>query len=60
MIQKAFHGENTNNYEFADLTFIEMACFALMMIGLLWMGLYPQSMLDLAEPTLRSLNVVFP
>ena len=60
VIQKVFHGENTNNYEFADLTFIEMACFALMMIGLLWMGLYPQSMLDLAEPTLRSLNVVFP
>ncbi len=60
VIQKVFHGENKNNYEFDDLTFIEMACFALMMIGLLWMGLYPQSMLDMAEPTLRSLGVVFP
>ncbi len=60
VIQKAFHGENKNNYEIADLSFIEMACFVLMMIGLLWMGLYPQSMLDLAEPTLRSLQVVFP
>lgn len=60
VIQKVFHGENKNNYEFADLTFIEMASFALMMIGLLWMGLYPQSMLDLAEPTLRSLGVAFP
>ena len=37
VIQKVFHGENKNNYEFSDLTFIEMACFALMMIGLLWM-----------------------
>ncbi len=60
VIQKVFHGENKNNYEFDDLTFIEMACFALMMIGLLWMGLYPQSMLDMAEPTLRSLGVTFP
>jgi len=60
VIQKVFHGENKNNYEIADLTFIEMACFALMMIGLLWMGLYPQSMMDMAEPTLRSIDVVFP
>jgi NADH-quinone oxidoreductase subunit M len=60
VIQKVFHGPNKNNYEIADLTFIEMACFAMMMIGLLWMGLYPQTMLDLAEPTLRSLQVVFP
>jgi len=60
VIQKVFHGENTNNYAFEDLTFIEMGCFALMMIGLLWMGLYPQSMLDMAEPTLRSLGVAFP
>ena len=60
VIQKVFHGENKNNYQFDDLTFIEMACFALMMVGLLWMGLYPQSMLDMAEPTLRSLGVAFP
>ena len=60
VIQKVFHGENTNNYEIEDLTFIEMACFALMMIGLLWMGLYPQTMLDMTEPTLRSLGVAFP
>ncbi len=59
VIQKVFHGENTNNYEIEDLDFIEMACFALMMIGLLWMGLYPQTMLNMAEPTLRSLGVVF-
>ena len=60
VIQKVFHGENKNNYQIDDLTFIEMACFSLMMIGLLWMGLYPQTMLDMAEPTLRSLGVVFP
>jgi hypothetical protein len=37
-----------------------MLCFSLMIIGLVWMGMYPQTMLDMAEPTLRSLGVVFP
>jgi NADH-quinone oxidoreductase subunit M len=60
VIQKVFHGKNTQGHAMADLSAMEFICFALMMIGLLWMGLYPQSMLDLAEPTLRSLNVSFP
>lgn len=60
VIQKVFHGKNTHNHVMADLSTMEFLCFALMMIGLLWMGLYPQSMLDMAEPTLRSLNVIFP
>ncbi|MDT8397249.1 MAG: NADH-quinone oxidoreductase subunit M [Pseudomonadales bacterium] len=60
VIQKVFHGENRNTHEMADLSTIEMLCFSLMMIGLIWMGLYPQSMLDMAAPTLQSLNVAFP
>jgi NADH-quinone oxidoreductase subunit M len=60
VVQKVFHGKNTHNHRMSDLSTMEFLCFALMMIGLLWMGLYPQSMLDMAEPTLRSLNVNFP
>jgi NADH-quinone oxidoreductase subunit M len=60
VIQKVFHGKNKNNYQFADLSFVEMLCFSLMMIGLVWMGMYPQTMLDMAEPTLRALGVAFP
>lgn len=60
VIQKVFHGKNKNNYAMADLSTVEMLCFALMMIGLIWMGMYPQSMLDMAQPTLESLGVVFP
>jgi NADH-quinone oxidoreductase subunit M len=59
VIQKVFHGENTHNLVLKDLTTIEMICFGMMMIGLLWMGLYPQTMLDMSEPTLRSLGVLF-
>lgn len=60
VIQKVFHGKNTNNYKFEDLSFVEMLCYALMMIGLIWMGMYPQTFLDMAEPTLRALGVAFP
>ncbi len=60
VIQKVFHGKNKNNYKMADLGFVEMLCFGLMMLGLIWMGMYPQTMLDMAEPTLRSLGVSFP
>jgi NADH-quinone oxidoreductase subunit M len=60
VIQKVFHGKNKNNYTMADLSGTEFLCFALMMLGLIWMGMYPQPMLDMAQPTLQSLNVVFP
>ena len=60
VIQKVFHGQNKNNYTMHDLSGTEFLCFALMMIGLIWMGMYPQTMLYMAQPTLQSLNVVFP
>jgi NADH-quinone oxidoreductase subunit M len=60
VIQKVFHGKNRNHYVMADLGFVEMLCFSLMMIGLVWMGMYPQTMLDMAEPTLLGLGVAFP
>ena len=44
----------------ADLSGMEFLCLALMMIGLIWMGMYPQTMLDMAQPTLQSLNIAFP
>lgn len=60
VVQKVFHGKNKNNYTMADLSGMEFLCFALMMIGLIWMGMYPQTMLDMAQPTLQALNVAFP
>jgi NADH-quinone oxidoreductase subunit M len=60
VIQKVFHGKNINNHAMADLGAVEMMCFSLMLVGLVWMGMYPQSMLDLAQPTLQSLGIFFP
>ncbi len=60
VIQKVFFGKNVNNLKMADLSGMEFLCLALMMIGLIWMGMYPQTMLDMAQPTLQSLNIAFP
>lgn len=59
VIQKVFQGEY-NNSEFddshlTDLSRREMVYFAAMMLGLLWMGLYPQSFLDLSAATLAEI-----
>lgn len=58
VIQRAFHGETRQSYDgVADLSRVEMICFIAMMIGLVWMGLYPQSMLGLAESGLLNLGL---
>ena len=59
VIQKVFHGEFVNS-EFddshlTDLTHREMVYYAAMMIGLIWMGMYPQSFLTLSQPVLIDL-----
>ena len=60
VIQKVFHGENRHQYRIRDLGFGEMLCYCLMMLGLVWMGMYPASMLSLSEPALRAIGVAFP
>lgn len=59
VIQKVFQGEYSNS-EFddshlTDLTRREMVYFGAMMIGLIWMGMYPQSFLELSQPVLVDL-----
>jgi NADH-quinone oxidoreductase subunit M len=59
VIQKVFQGGYSDSHfdvsKLRDLDRREMCYFALMMFGLIWMGLYPQPFLDLAEPVLASL-----
>ena len=59
VIQKVFHGEYRNadfdDSHFDDLSNREMAYFAAMMLGLVWMGMYPQSFLDMSAPVLGEL-----
>jgi NADH-quinone oxidoreductase subunit M len=59
VIQKIFHGEYRNtdldDDHFHDLDRRELAYFGLMMVGLVWMGMYPQSFLDFSQDALEGL-----
>ncbi len=59
VLQKVFQGEYRNadfdDSHLSDLNRREMTYFALMMVGLIWMGMYPQSFLDMSEPALTQL-----
>lgn len=59
VIQRVFHGE-FNNAKFdeshlLDLDNREMVYFAMMMLGLVWMGMYPQSFLDMSAGAIQSM-----
>lgn len=59
VIQKIFHGKYSDSAfdgdQLLDLDNRELAYYAAMMAGLVWMGVYPQSFLDLSAPALQGL-----
>lgn len=57
LMQRAFQGApNPAIQSMRDFGVRELATMAAMMAGLVWLGLYPQSVLDLAEPVVVSLE----
>lgn len=61
VIQKVFHGELRIPEKHAiagDLTPLELLCYSLMALGLVWMGMYPQNFLDISELSLHYLQSV--
>jgi NADH-quinone oxidoreductase subunit M len=44
----------------ADFDHREMLAMAAMMVALLWLGLYPQPVLDLTDPVLEGLQSLVP
>ena len=58
MMQKAFYGKPDTNLVLADFGWLEMTAMAVMIIALVWLGLYPQPVLDMVQPVLDSLAQV--
>jgi NADH-quinone oxidoreductase subunit M len=55
MMQKAFQGKPVEGRALPDFGWREMGAMAVMMLGLLWLGLHPQPILDLTQPLVDSL-----
>jgi len=58
LMQQAFQGHPDEQREMADFDVREMAAMAAMIVALIWLGLYPQPVLDLAQPVLDSLQAI--
>jgi NADH-quinone oxidoreductase subunit M len=56
MVQSAFQGPNANTWHFSDLTPREGLMTAGMIVGLLWLGLYPQPVFNTFAPALDNLQ----
>lgn len=54
LVQKAFHGPNRERWVLADLAPREMSALAAMVAIIVWLGLYPQPVLDTTAPAYRN------
>jgi NADH-quinone oxidoreductase subunit M len=58
MMLRAYHGPNSGGLQFADLSGREWVLLGGLMIAILWLGVYPQPVLDAAAPALVRLATV--
>ncbi len=56
MVQRVFHGENIQGWKLPDLSGRELAVMAVMIAAIVWLGIYPQPVLDVARPALQALQ----
>jgi NADH-quinone oxidoreductase subunit M len=55
-VQRAFHGPNSNNWRIQDLVPREGVVMGFMIAVLLWLGVYPQPVLNMFEPALTRIE----
>jgi NADH-quinone oxidoreductase subunit M len=55
-VQRTFHGPNSNGWHIRDLIPREGIVMGLMIVTLLWLGLYPQPVLKMFDQTLTQLE----
>lgn len=58
IIQCAFHGPNREGWKLPDLSGRESAIMGALMVALIWLGVYPASVLDVSSPALKAIKGV--
>jgi len=59
MIQRAFHGPAKTDDKLEDLNRRELATVLSLMAILLWLGVYPQPVLDTSAAAMQALHQVY-
>jgi len=57
MMQKSFYGKPDEALNLQDFGWLEMTAMGVMILALIWLGLYPQPLLDLVQPIIDSLAI---
>jgi NADH-quinone oxidoreductase subunit M len=58
LVQRSFQGENVHNWKIKDLVGKEFAFMLVMVAVTVWLGLFPQTVLDTARPALEDLRLL--
>jgi NADH-quinone oxidoreductase subunit M len=56
MMQRAFFGENTQGWKLPDLNLREMTIMGLLIAVIVWLGLYPRTVLETSGPAMQALQ----
>jgi NADH-quinone oxidoreductase subunit M len=56
IIQRVFHGPNEHGWKIPDLSARETLIFAAMILVIVWLGVYPQPVIDTARPAIEVLQ----
>jgi len=56
IIQKTFHGEKTEEWDIPDFNVRHMVIMGSMIVALVWLGLFPQPVLNTAKPALQDIQ----
>jgi Proton-conducting membrane transporter len=55
IVQQAFHGAKRKEWKIPDLSAREMTLMVFMIVSLIWLGLYPQPVIDIARPAIAGI-----
>ncbi|HUJ88572.1 MAG TPA: NADH-quinone oxidoreductase subunit M [Syntrophorhabdales bacterium] len=58
LIQRVFYGPNKEGWKISDLSLREMAAMTAMILGILWLGLYPRPFIDTAGHGLHQMQKI--
>ncbi len=58
IVQRALHGPNDQEWKIPDFSARETAIMLVMMLSLIWLGIYPQPVFDTSQQAISNLNMI--
>ena len=58
LVERVFQGTKNNTVDCPDLNKRETAVFAVLLILIVWMGIYPKPFLDMSAPAIKTVRCI--